>query len=84
MRGPMKGTSKPVSTVNENDLRQQLAERDEKIHLLKEAQNEAEKEADKQKEELAAQGKSIELLMQNFNVSDANSTSTTPTSHVLG
>jgi len=84
MRGPMKGTSKSVSTVNEDDLRQQLAERDEKICLLKEAQNEAKKEADKQKEELAAQGKSIELLMQKFNVSDANSTSTTPMSFALG
>ena len=84
MRGPMKGTSKPVSTVNEDDLRQQLAERDEKIRLLKEAQNKAKREADKQKEELAVQGKSIELLMQKFNVSDANSTSTTPISHALG
>ena len=64
MRGPMKGTSKPVSTVNEDDLQQQLVERDNEIRLLKEAQNEVKKEADKQKEELTAQGKSIELLMQ--------------------
>ncbi|KAJ9565741.1 hypothetical protein OSB04_001707 [Centaurea solstitialis] len=35
MRGSMKGTSKPVSTVNEDDLQQQLAERDEEIRLLK-------------------------------------------------
>ena len=73
MRGPMKGTSKPVSTVNEDDLRQQLAERDEEIRLLKEAQNEAKKEADKQKEELVAHVKSIEFLMQKFSVSDAKS-----------
>jgi len=54
MRGPMKGTSKPISTVNEDDLRQQLVERDEEIRLLKEAQNEAKNEADKQKEEVVA------------------------------
>ena len=49
-----------------------------------EAKNEAKKEADKQKEDLAAQEKSIELLMQKFNISDANSNSTTSKSHALG
>ena len=38
-----KGTSKPVSTVDEDDLLRQLVERDEEIYLLKEGQNEAKK-----------------------------------------
>ncbi|KAJ9562065.1 hypothetical protein OSB04_007225 [Centaurea solstitialis] len=78
MRGPAKGsTSKPVSTVSEETLRLQLAERDDEIRLLKEAQNEAKEEAAKQK-------KLLDKLLKRMNASDGDSNTTTPTSHALG
>ena len=58
-------------------MRLQLAEHEKEIRLLKEAQNEAKKEAAKQKNML-------DRLMKRMDASDGNSCSTTPTSHALG
>ena len=83
MRGPAKGsTYKPVSMVSEDDFRRQLAERDEKILFLKEAQNE-EKRKSRSKERKSPDKKNVRHIEQMMDVSDGNSNSTTPMSHAL-